>query len=276
MTVQRLFVALVSGLVALSVAACGPTRVRRDVDPRPGPPLRIGINSQSPPYVFQQDGYFVGMEIDFSRELSRTLGRPVQVVDMPFDDLFPALAANRIDIAMAGITRTRLREVRVAFSEPYLVSGLVAAMRRADVQRYSSAAKALACNARYSVVRGTTGEKFIYDRCWQASTVFPTGSVDLAVSEVRSNRADLFVTDAPMAIWVVSGHEGDLALLREPLNREDLAWAVRRGDTALLASVDAALAQWDSDGTRAAVLDRWVPYWRTLEGYTRSMPSGQR
>lgn len=277
MTVHRpLLAALVSATIAFALAACAPSRPVRGIDPRPGPPLRIGINSQSPPYCFQQDGYFVGLEIDFSRELSRTLGRPVKIVDMPFDRLIPSLVENRIDIAMAGITRTRLRETRVAFAEPYLASGLIAAMRRSDARRYDTAARALDCSPRYSVVRGTTGERFIREHCWQSTAVIPTSSVDLAFSEVKASRADLFISDAPMIVWMVSADEGDLAILREPLDREDLAWAIRRGDAELLAAVNGALARWELDGTRAAVLDRWVPYWRVFEGYTRKMPPAQR
>ena len=68
----------------------------------------------------------------------------------------------------------------------------------------------------------------------------------------------------------------DLSLRREPLDREDLAWVVRRQDSDLLERLNGALAQWRVDGTRALVLDRWMPYWRTLEEYTDRLPPPAR
>ena len=154
--------------VALSSCAPPPTPPPRPAGP---PPLIVGVNSASPPYAFVQDGGYVGMEVDFARELGRSLGRPVRIVDLRFEELFPALADGRIDIAMAGLTITSLREVRVAFSEPYLRSGLLPMMQRQDVERYPTLASVLACNARFSVVNGTTGEKFIRDRCGEIASI---------------------------------------------------------------------------------------------------------
>ena len=254
-------------LIALAMASCTPPPAP---PPRPaGPkPLLVGVNSTSPPYAFRQDATIVGMEVDFARSLGRSLGRPVKIVDLRFEDIFPALGDGRIDIAMAGLTITRLREVRAAFSDPYLRSGLLPMMQRQDVELYPTIASVLACTARFSVVNGTTGEKFIRDRCGAIGSIYPTNSTDIAISEVRLGRSDILIHDAPVVVWAVAGNEGALALIREPLNREALGWAVRREDQDLLAAVNAALAQWEADGTRALILDHWVPYWRGLEDQT--------
>ena len=53
-----------------------------------------------------------------------------------------------------------------------------------------------------------------------------------------------------------------MAAVRHYLNRETLAWALRPGDTAMLAEVNAALGAWKADGTLARVLGRWLPYLR--------------
>jgi ABC-type amino acid transport substrate-binding protein len=256
--------------LTLAVASCAPPPTPPPPPAPPGPrPLLVGVNSASPPYAFrQQDGVLVGMEVDFARELGRALGRPVRIGDLRFEELFPALADGRIDIAMSGLTITRLREVRVAFSDPYLRSGLLAMIQRQNVERYPTLASVFACNARFSVVNGTTGEKFIRDRCGATGLIYPTNSTEIAIAEVKAGRSDIMIQDAPIVVWAVSGNEGVLALIRDPLDREDLGWAVRREDPGMLAQVNAVLEQWDGDGTRAAVLDRWVPYWRTLEAKT--------
>ena len=51
----------------------------------------------------------------------------------------------------------------------------------------------------------------------------------------------------------------DLHGLYQLLTDESLAWAVRRGDGALKAQLDAAIAAWQQDGRIEAVIDRWIP-----------------
>src|SRR6185369_17021723 len=133
---------------------------------------------------------------------------------------------------------------------PYLRSGLLPMMQRQDVERYPTIASVLACNARFSVVNGTTGEKFIRDKCGEIASIYPTSSTEIAISEVKSGRSDILIGDAPVVVWAVSGHEGSLASIRDPLNREDLGWAMRRDDQVLLEQVNEALATWESNGTR--------------------------
>ncbi|MFM8412058.1 MAG: substrate-binding periplasmic protein, partial [Alphaproteobacteria bacterium] len=143
---------------------------------------------------------------------------------------------------------------------------------RSDAERF----RAAPCTARFSVLSGSTGEKFVREKCPRSSAVFPTDSREIAIAEVRQGRSDVVVSEASVIAWAVSGDEGDLTLRREPLVREDLAWAVRRQDLDLLRQIDGALEQWRVDGTRALVLDRWVPFWRELEAYSESMPPPTR
>ena len=56
----------------------------------------------------------------------------------------------------------------------------------------------------------------------------------------------------------------DLGVLTKQLNQEPLAWATSRGDTTLLDQVNGALAAMEKDGTQAAILNTWVPFWRQL------------
>ncbi|MFM7144603.1 MAG: ABC transporter substrate-binding protein, partial [Alphaproteobacteria bacterium] len=235
--IPRRTLATVLAAAALSILASCTTRAQ---DPRAFyrvPPLRIGINSQSPPFAFQLDGRFVGLEVDFARELSRTLGRRIKLVDLPFRSLIPALLEGRVDVVMAGVGVTAAREVRVAFAQPYLHSGLTALARRSDAERF----RAAPCTARFSVLSGSTGEKFVREKCPRSSAVFPTDSREIAIAEVRQGRSDVVVSEASVIAWAVSGDEGDLTLRREPLVREDLAWAVRRQDFDLLRQIDGAL-----------------------------------
>jgi len=222
------------------------------------------VPPDAPPYAFRQGNELVGLEVDFAHELAAALGRPLDVLPVAFADLVPTLLAGRADLAMAGMTITAAREVRIAFSDPYLRSGLIAIMRREDAGRYQTPRSVLEAAGQIGVVAATTGERFVRERAPYASVlVYPTALA--AVTELRQRRVDLVVHDAPVGIWFVSADEANLAALLKPLDEEQLAWGLSRSDEALRTAVNGALARWRTDGTLNRILARWIPYWQRLE-----------
>lgn len=255
---------LTLGLIALLLAACSPAS-RPAGAPRPpaASPLRVAVPPDAPPYAFMQGDKLVGLEVDFARELATALGRPLDLRAISFADLVPTLLDGRVDLLMAGMTITPAREVRIAFSDPYLHSGLIGVMRREDASRYPTPRTVLEAG-QIGVVVATTGERFVRERAPYASVqIYPTALA--AVDELRQRRIDLIVHDAPVGIWFVSGDEANLAALLKPLNEENLAWGMSRSDEALRSAVNGALARWRTDGTRDRILARWIPYWQRLE-----------
>jgi polar amino acid transport system substrate-binding protein len=255
------------GLVVVLAATIGACAPRRPAEPtrRAVTALRVAVPPDAPPYAYRQREGLAGLEVDFAGELAAALGRPLVLVPIAFDELISALLAGRADIAMAGMTITPAREVRIAFSDPYLRSGLLAVMRREDASRYPRPQSVLDATGTIGVVTGTTGERFVRERTRLASvSVYPTAQA--AVTELGQRRVDLVVHDAPVGIWFVSGDEAHLAALLSLLDEEQLGWGMRRDDEALRAEVNRVLARWRTDGTRDRVLARWLPYWKRLEG----------
>ena len=265
---RTLLGALLLGITATALLGCSPMQPAPSARPAP---LRVGVTSSSPPFAFRQAGSIVGLDVDFARELAQILGRPLQLVDLPWDEQIPALLAGRTDIIMSGMTITRARQVRIAFGDPYLRSGLMALIRRGDVARYPSPESVLKCTAHIAVVGGTTGERFVRERCAPMPIgVYPTA--EAAAQEVLQNRVDLLVHDAPVVLWLVSGDEANLAPLLKLLNEEQLGWGLRQTDEDLRNAANGALAGWRTDGTRARILGRWLPYWQRLEAGGEKQP----
>src|SRR5581483_6580178 len=159
-------------LVAVALLGLTGCATRHPVAPA-ATPLRVAV-SNTPPYAFREGGQLVGLEVDFARELASALGRPLDIVDRPFEDLIPAVRDRRVDMIMSGLTITRARQVQIAFSDPYLRSGLVAVMRREDVPRFKTAQSVLRTTEPVGVVSGTTAERFVRERAPGASvSVYP-------------------------------------------------------------------------------------------------------
>jgi polar amino acid transport system substrate-binding protein len=221
--------------------------------------LRAGVTSTYPPIVFRQGNQLAGVEADLARLLAARLGRPIHFVEIPWDQQIDALVSGRTDIIMSGMSVTEARAVRVAFTEPYLEAGLVAAVRTEDARRYGSRDALLQAPVTVGVIERTTGDVFVQQHFPNARRVALTVASDGALA-LRRRTVDVFVHDGPSIAWLVSANEADLAGIWQFLNKEHLAWAVRRGDALLLAQINESLAAWRRDGTLAGVLARWLPY----------------
>ncbi|MGZ0049889.1 transporter substrate-binding domain-containing protein [Brevibacillus gelatini] len=61
----------------------------------------------------------VGFDIDIANYIAKELGYEIQITDMDFGGLVPALQTNRADFVMAGMTPTPDRQKNVDFSDIY-------------------------------------------------------------------------------------------------------------------------------------------------------------
>jgi ABC-type amino acid transport substrate-binding protein len=255
---------LVLLLVAVTLwAGCAEDYYRAAPAPAEVPPnaLRVGVTSTYPPIIFRQAGQIAGVEADLARLLGARLGRPVYFAELAWDQQIDALMAGKTDIIMSGMSVTEARAVRIAFTEPYLEGGLMAAVRTQDARQYGSREALLQTAATVGVIERTTGDVFVQQNFPNARRVALSMASDGALA-LRRRTIDVFVHDGPSIAWLVSANEADLAGLWQPLNRENLAWGVRRDDPRLLAQINEILGTWKRDGTLTGVLVRWLPYLR--------------
>jgi len=244
-------------------AGCAEDYYRASPAPAEVPPnaLRVGVTSTYPPIIFRQGGQIAGAEADLARLLGTRLGRPVYFVEVTWDQQIESLMAGKTDIIMSGMSVTDARAVRIAFTEPYLEGGLMAAVRTEDARQYGSREALLRTSATVGVIERTTGDVFVQQSFPNARRVALSIASDGALA-LRRRTIDVFVHDGPAIAWLVSANEADLAGIWQPLNREHLAWGVRRDDPRLLAQANEILGTWKRDGTLTDVLVRWLPYLR--------------
>src|SRR5262249_1538470 len=205
-------------------------------------------------------GQVSGVEADLARLLAARLGRPAYFVEVSWDQQITYLLARRTDIIMSGMSVTQAREVRIAFSEPYLEAGLMAAVRRDDMQQYGSRDALLQTSGAVGAIERTTGDVFVQQNFPNAGRRITLSIASDGALALRRRTIDVFVHDGPAIAWFVSANGGDMAGIFQPLNRENLAWGVRREDAQFQAQVNEALAAWKQDGTLNEVLVRWLPY----------------
>jgi polar amino acid transport system substrate-binding protein len=209
-------------------------------------PLRVGMELSYPPFeMTDPQGRPAGVSVRLAEALGRHLGRPVTIESMAFDGLIPALKAGHIDCVISSMTATPERAKSIAFSDPYLKTGLALLIAaRSPVQ---SVADLDAPGRVVAVKQGTTGQQWAASSLKQARLlVLDTESA--AVLEVIQGRADAFVYDS-MSIY--TNHKKQPTKTRAALVpfREE-AWAIglRQGDDALRRQVNEFLEAFRAGG----------------------------
>jgi ABC-type amino acid transport substrate-binding protein len=228
-------------------------------------PLRVGVTTNLPPIIFRSPKEILGLEADLAMLLGKRLNRPIQFVVLDWNQQIPALLAGRTDIIMSGMTVTKSREVRIAFTEPYLKTGLLPAIRARDTAKYASVAAIRESFPSVGVIKGTTGEAYVRRNFPEATRIATLADPSEAPYELKGRRIDVFIHDAPAVVWLVSENDAELAVVQEILTEEYLGWGIRRDNDLLMEQANAALRDWKKNGILKELILRWLPYWKNFD-----------
>lgn len=225
--------------------------------------LRVGVSTNAPPLIFKQGEEIVGLEAELAREFTKSLGKSIKFVELKWEEQIPALLEKRTDIIMSGMTITRMREIRIAFSKPYFRSGQMALIRVQDRKRFPNGYYSIygsTSRLRFGVVKGTTGESFVNKNFNRAKTIKSFQTSREAVEALIKRTIDVVFHDAPIILMLASEKEGKgLYPLPYLLSEEYLAWGIRKGDAELLESANSFIEEIENDGRLDSILKRWIP-----------------
>lgn len=246
---------------ALAIVPALATAAATDAVEPASKPLRVGICPKSPPMIFKEAGRVTGVEADFAQALGQALGRRVVFVEEDWERLIDSLCEDRVDIIMSGMSITPARRYRVAFTNPYLKVGQMALARSGE--KYSYLLN-LASQAEHGVgvKAGTTADFLLQQEFPKLKRKYYKNGDDAAVA-LTKKKIDLFISDSPM-IWRLAALNETKGLTIVPmvLTQEELAWAVRRGDTELQQSANSFLQKALDSGGVSRILSQWMPGFR--------------
>ena len=250
-------VSLTTGCVSTDQKAVESVAIAPDINI-----LRVGVTPNAPPLIFKQGNKIVGLEADLAAEFAKYLDKSPRFVELKWEDQIPSLLENRIDIIMSGMSITRLREVRVAFSIPYFKSGQMALIRREDAARFSAGFFALTTSTAIGVIKDTTGEYFVETNYSSVKKkIFSTPSA--GARAVVDKKIDMFIYDAPMILYLASENETKgLTALFTLLTEEYLSWGFRKDNKDLLNSANKFLRTINAEGRLNKIIQYWIPFAR--------------
>ncbi|MEP4147757.1 MAG: transporter substrate-binding domain-containing protein [Halioglobus sp.] len=221
--------------------------------------LRVGMSADYPPLHFKQDGRFSGIEADNAKAVGKILSRRIDIVQLPLEELVPALQAGKVDVLMSGLSVTAERSQQVSFAESYLQVGQMAIMHKSKLGRFSQPWAVYREGVRIGVKAGSTGAEFAR-RDLPDAIVSEFENSEQAFAALRKDAIDMYIHDAPTSWQLANGMDNDdLISLYSPLTQEMLAWAVRKDDVALLGELNRALSLMRGNGSLQYILNRWIP-----------------
>lgn len=240
---KRLFVLL----AALVLAALAPAQR----------PLTMICEATFPPYEYHVRGGIDGIDPALARIVAACLGRELEVQDMAFDAVIPAVSTGKADIAASGITVTDERRRQVLFSVPYVQAAQVVVVR----QGCDIASPEALRGRRIAVQSGSTGDLFVTKTFGDPERF---QNVTFAITAVLSGKAEAAVVDQEPARVFVAGSQG-LAILPEPAVCETYAFAFAKERRLLCAQVDAIFEAMRRQGTLERLLERYFAAGRSYK-----------
>ena len=222
--------------------------------------LKMGTNASFPPYEFYDDesGEIVGIDAEVAAAICEKLGYELEIVDMDFDAIIPAVTTGKIDFGMAGMTVTEERMQSVDFTTSY-ATGIQVVIVKEDSEIVSvDDLFAEGANHKIGVQQGTTGDLYcswdIEDEGLGSVERFKNGTD--AVLALTSGKVECVVIDNEPAKNYIAANEG-LKILDTEYAVEDYAIALAK-DSELTEKINAALEELIADGTVQAIIDKYI------------------
>lgn len=238
---KRILALVLATVMVFALAACGTQTAES---------LVMGTNAAFPPYEFKEGDAIVGIDAEIAAAIAEKLGMTLEIKDMAFDSLIPAVAGGSVDVVLAGMTVTDERKESVNFSDSY-ATGIQSVIVTADspIATIDDLSGKL-----IGVQTGTTGDIYCSDDYGEeAIKRYDNGAI--AVQALLNGQVDCVVIDNEPAKAFVAANEG-LKILDTEYAVEDYAIALNKEDTELLEKINAALAELKADGTIDGIVSK--------------------
>lgn len=216
--------------------------------------IKIGLVAEPYPPFTSKDasGKWVGWEIDVLEAACKVMNEKCDYVEIAWDGLIPSLQSRTIDVIWSSLSITPDRLEVIDFSIPYYSSVMfIVGPKNGDLD----VTPAHLADKIFGVPGGGPEEKYaavIYGQAGAKIKVYPTQ--DETNGDLVSGRIDYTVGGASAMQRLLSTAEGGAccehkADVDDPkIVGEGMGAGIRKGDTALKAKLDAAIAELAKSG----------------------------
>jgi len=175
-------------------------------------------------------GEYFGFDLDVMRAIAVIEGYEIEIQNLAFDSIIPALGAGQCDIGASGFTITAAREEAVDFSNPYWLSNQAVIVRQDS--GFASLDDVFCCGHKIGAQRGTTGADWVQGQIDQGVDIelVQYETYPLAVLDLVNGRLDAVVQDEPASQQSIAAYPNVLAIAGVIETNEYFGFNVAEGD----------------------------------------------
>ena len=206
--------------------------------------MSFGMSSGYPPFCFYNNrNELVGYDVDVANEIAKRLGVQPKLIDTEWKDIINNLNAGVYDGIVSSISVTDERMALVNFSIPYYHSKSVLIVRKDSPYKSHADLKG-------KIIGVEAGTMFESDAKKMGEVNIRTFKTsDQALMALHNKLLDAVITDEIVSDYVADTKKLNLDSLGEPLRRDKIAVALRKGDNTLLKKVNEIVKSMQEDGT---------------------------
>ena len=259
-------------MMVLSLVACGGKKASTGVEDGV---LTVGMECAYAPYNWSQPddsngavpivnsegNYANGYDVMMAKKLCEANGWKLEVMQLDWDSLVPAVQNGTVDAVIAGQSMTAERMEMVDFAGPYLYATIVCLAKQGTAQAEAKGISELSgtCTSQMGTIW--------YDSCLPqiegADIQTAAESAPAMLMALETGAVDFVCTDMPtaqgalvaypdMVLLDFAGTEDDFEVSDEEVN---IGISIMKGNTTLKTALDGVLSQMTADDFNAMMAD---------------------
>ena len=221
--------------------------------------LRIGVEATYPPFTMRESGVITGHDVELGTLMCRSLGVTPEFVDVVWSGVIPALYAGRFDMIMSGMSYTKARMERVAFSIPYAEAGQSLLIRSRDagtikgIEDMSGKVLGIKLGSPGETLHPRLAARLMAAKGKGFSDVKTYDDHPAAYLALLQGTVDGVLNTLPTLAYVIKSQPGRFGVIREVGADNWAGFACRKEDTEIHRWMDVELRRLKADGTLKAL-----------------------
>ena len=228
--------------------------------------LVVGTEAQYAPYEFKDlDANFVGCDMWLAQQIADSLGVELEIVDMSFAGIIPAVQSGQVDLGIAAFTNTPERAEEIDFSDLYETSAQLLIVKTGNADTYST--KEALAGQKVGAQKGTIQSQLIQSAL-PDSELFELEKYPALALEVQNGNIAGLIVDQAVGESLVANSNGELEVSNFEFSAEEASFGksvvIAKGNKDLVAAVNEVVNKVSSDGSYQAAYDEAVALAATL------------
>ena len=223
--------------------------------------LKIAVEPSIDPMTYLNgEGEVIGFDIALCNQICDILDMKAEYVIYSMDSMIQAVDSGKVDLALGAISITEERKQSVDFCDT-TYSGAVTLLVRRDkvapelLNEDKQSLEEKLNKSKIGVMQGTVAVDYLKEN-YSGAEILEYDSISDAVQALKSKKVDYVMTVYSTAKNYEKSND-ELYVLDDIRVDEDIAIAVKKGNTELRDKLDALVGKYKSDGTMDKILANW-------------------